>query len=73
MKYIDTEQLKTASDIKQLIKQKTAEGFKADLVIVDYFGCVKPDEYINTRENDSLLIARYLYELRLNARKEDKE
>ena len=31
---------KSASDIRQLIKQKINEGFYPDMVIVDYFGCV---------------------------------
>lgn len=30
----------TATDIKNLIKKKVNEGFKADMVIVDYFECV---------------------------------
>ena len=34
---------KTASDIRNIIKQKKNEGFDIDLVIVDYFGCVKPE------------------------------
>lgn len=34
---------KSASDIRQLIKQKINEGFKPDLVIIDYFGCVAPE------------------------------
>lgn len=34
---------KSASDIKQIIKQKINEGFKPDLVIIDYFGCVAPE------------------------------
>lgn len=34
---------KSASDIKQLIKKKIKEGFKPDLVIVDYFGCLAPE------------------------------
>ncbi len=50
---------KTATDIKQLIKKKAAEGFKADLVIVDYFGCVKPEagtskEDITARESATM-------------------
>lgn len=31
---------KTASDIKELIRKKVNEGFKPDLVIVDYFECI---------------------------------
>lgn len=34
---------KSASDIRQIIKQKINEGFYPDLVIVDYFGCVAPE------------------------------
>ncbi len=34
---------KSASDIERIIKQKINEGFKPDLVIVDYFGCVAPE------------------------------
>lgn len=34
---------KCASDIKRLIKQKINEGFKPDLVIIDYFGCLAPE------------------------------
>lgn len=34
---------KTASDIKDEIKKKINEGFKPDMVIVDYFGCVAPE------------------------------
>ena len=34
---------KSASDIKQIIKTKITEGFRPDLVIVDYFGCVAPE------------------------------
>lgn len=34
---------KSASDIRQIIKQKINEGFCPDLVIVDYFGCVAPE------------------------------
>ena len=32
-----------ASDIKDIIKKKINEGFKPDLVIVDYFECVEPE------------------------------
>lgn len=34
---------KSMSDIKTLIKQKINEGFKPDLVIIDYFECVAPE------------------------------
>lgn len=34
---------KTATDIKEEIKKKINEGFKPDMVIVDYFGCVAPE------------------------------
>lgn len=34
---------KTASDIREFIKKTIREGFKPDLVIVDYFGCVAPE------------------------------
>ena len=34
---------KTASDIKGEIKKKINEGFKPDMVIIDYFGCVAPE------------------------------
>ena len=34
---------KTATDIRQIIKQKINEGFCPDMVIVDYFGCVAPE------------------------------
>lgn len=50
---------KSASDIKQEIKKKIREGFKPDMVIVDYFGCVKPEpgtskEDITTRESATM-------------------
>jgi len=34
---------KSASDIRQIIKKKIKEGFKPDLVIIDYFGCLAPE------------------------------
>ena len=49
----------TASDIKTLIKKKTNEGFKPDLVIVDYFECIEAEpgyghEDIATREGKTM-------------------
>ena len=32
-----------ASDIKEIIRKKINEGFKPDLVIVDYFECIEPE------------------------------
>lgn len=34
---------KSATDIRQIIKKKIKEGFKPDLVIIDYFGCLAPE------------------------------
>ena len=34
---------KSASEIKDFIKRTIREGFKPDLVIIDYFGCVAPE------------------------------
>ena len=34
---------KTASDIKSIIKQEINKGFRPDLVIIDYFGCIVPE------------------------------
>jgi replicative DNA helicase len=34
---------KSASDLEYEIKKKINEGFKPDLVIVDYFGCIAPE------------------------------
>ena len=34
---------KSASDIREFIRKLIREGFKPDLVIVDYFGCVAPE------------------------------
>lgn len=34
---------KSASDIRQIIKKKIKEGFKPDLVIIDYFSCLAPE------------------------------
>lgn len=50
---------KTASDIKEEIKKKINEGFKPDMVIVDYFGCVAPErgtsrEDITDRESKTM-------------------
>ena len=33
----------SASDIEELIKKITNQGFKPDMVVVDYFECVKPE------------------------------
>lgn len=33
----------TATEIKEKIKRKTNEGFKPDLVIIDYFDCLAPE------------------------------
>lgn len=35
---------KTATDIKAIIKKKINEGFKPDMVIIDYFECVAPEK-----------------------------
>ena len=50
---------KSASYIRDLIKKKINEGFKPDLVIVDYFGCVAPEpgtskEDITARESATM-------------------
>lgn len=34
---------KSASEIREFIKKQIREGFKPDLVIIDYFGCVAPE------------------------------
>ncbi len=34
---------KSASEIREFIKKTIREGFKPDLVIIDYFGCVAPE------------------------------
>lgn len=34
---------KSATDIKDIIKRVTNEGFKPDFVIIDYFECIKPE------------------------------
>lgn len=34
---------KSATDIKAIIKKKINEGFKPDMVIIDYFECVAPE------------------------------
>ena len=39
---LDTGEVK-ATDIKQIVKKKMNEGFKPDLVIVDYFECIEPE------------------------------
>ena len=49
----------TATDIKGKIKKFINEGFKPDLVIVDYFGCLAPErgttkEDITTRESATM-------------------
>lgn len=49
----------TATDIKNIIKKKTNEGFKPDLVIVDYFECIEPElgtgrDDITTREGKTM-------------------
>lgn len=46
---------KTATEIGHIIKKKINEGFKPDMVIVDYFECIAPEkgtgsESINVRE-----------------------
>lgn len=42
----------SATDIKRKIKQEIARGFKPDLVIVDYFECVKPEPLQTHNENE---------------------
>lgn len=42
IKKLNTGEVK-ASDIKEIIKKKINEGFKPDLVIVDYFECVESE------------------------------
>lgn len=49
----------TATDIKNMIKKEANRGFKADMVIVDYFECVEPEngyskEDITTREGKTM-------------------
>lgn len=38
----------TASDIKSIIKRHISHGFKPDLVVVDYFECLKPERIDNS-------------------------
>lgn len=42
IKKMNTGEVK-ATDIKELIKKKINEGFKPDLVIIDYFECIEPE------------------------------
>ena len=42
---------KTASDIKEEILKERNRGFWADVVIVDYFGCVKPERGFNSNSD----------------------
>lgn len=42
VKKLDTGEVK-ASDIKEIIRKKINEGFKPDLVIIDYFECIEPE------------------------------
>lgn len=49
----------TATDIKNMIKKEANKGFKADMVIVDYFECVEPEngyskEDVTTREGKTM-------------------
>lgn len=42
----------TASEIKAMIKRYIAGGFKPDLVIVDYFECLKPEKGDNYTDSE---------------------
>lgn len=42
IKKLDTGEVK-ASDIKEIIRKLINEGFKPDLVIIDYFECIEPE------------------------------
>jgi len=42
----------TASQIKRKIESYTARGFKPDLVIIDYFECLKPEEAQGFNESE---------------------
>ena len=42
----------TASQIKRKIESYTAKGFKPDLVIIDYFECLKPEEAQGFNESE---------------------
>lgn len=49
----------TATDIKNIIKKKANEGFKADMVVIDYFECIEPEpgfarEDVTTREGRTM-------------------
>lgn len=49
----------TATDIKNIIKKKANEGFRADLVIIDYFECIEPEigtsrDDVTTREGKTM-------------------
>ena len=42
----------TASDIRRKIQSYKARGFKPDLVIIDYFECIKPERDSNMRDSE---------------------
>lgn len=39
---------KTATDIRNIVQKKINEGFKPDMVIVDYFECIAPEKGTST-------------------------
>lgn len=43
----------TASDIKYLIQQYISRGFIPDLVIIDYFECIKPERSNDRQQNST--------------------
>jgi hypothetical protein len=57
-------------DILSIIDSFQQEQPEADIK-KELYSYIRSDAYMNTREDGSLLIAKYFYELGLNARKED--
>jgi len=49
IKKLDTGEVK-ASDIREIVKKKTNEGFKPDLLVIDYFECIE-GEYGSTKSD----------------------
>lgn len=77
-KYIDVDKLKAAINDKvtrnkmfvlNLIDSLQQEQPEVDIK-KELHAYICSDEYMNTREDGSLLIARHFYELGLNAKKE---
>lgn len=43
----------SASDIKYLIQQYISRGFIPDMVVIDYFECIKPEKHVDRREQST--------------------